>query len=81
MRPDDVEAVAGQLYVEMLESGFTRVGEFHYLHNDLDGRPYAYPAEMAARIAAAGAATGIGLTLIPVLYRHAGFGGAPPQPA
>ena len=41
MTPDDVEAVAAQLYVEMLEAGFTRVGEFHYLHHDRDGRPYA----------------------------------------
>ena len=81
MRPEDVEAVAAQLYVEMLEAGFTRVGEFHYLHNDLDGRPYADRAEMASRIAAAAAATGIGLTLLPVFYRHAGFGSTPAQPA
>jgi len=79
MRPEDVEAVAGQLYVEMLEAGFTRVGEFHYLHNEVDGRPYADRAEMAKRIAAAASAAGIGLTLIPVLYRSAGFGGVPAQ--
>ena len=48
MTPDDVEAVAAQLYVEMLEAGFTRVGEFHYLHHDHDGRPYADIGEMAA---------------------------------
>ena len=53
MTPDQVEAVAAQLYVEMLEAGFTRVGEFHYLHHDRDGRPYANIAEMAERIAAA----------------------------
>jgi formiminoglutamate deiminase len=78
MTPDDVEAVAAQLYVEMLEAGFTRVGEFHYLHHDRDGRPYADVGEMAARIAAAAGATGIGLTLLPVFYAHAGFGGTPP---
>ena len=60
----------------MLEGGFTRVGEFHYLHHDVDGRPYGQPAELAARIAAAAAATGIGLTLLPVFYAHGGFGGA-----
>ena len=76
--PDQVEALAGQLYVEMLESGFCRVGEFHYLHHDGDGRPYAAIAEMAARIAAAAQDAGIGLTLLPVFYAHAGFGGAPP---
>ena len=77
--PEEVEALAAQAYVEMLESGFTRVGEFHYLHHDRDGRPYGDIAEMAARIAAAAVATGIGLTLLPVFYAHAGFGGAPPQ--
>jgi formimidoylglutamate deiminase len=80
MDPDDVEAVAGQLYVEMLESGFTRVGEFHYLHHDKDGRPYRSIAEMATRIGAAAQQTGIGLTLLPVFYAHANFGGAPPTP-
>lgn len=78
MTPDDVEAVAGALYCAMLEVGFTRVGEFHYLHHDRDGRPYADPAEMATRIAAAAATTGIGLTLLPVFYAHAGFGAKPP---
>ncbi|OLP55758.1 formimidoylglutamate deiminase [Rhizobium rhizosphaerae] len=78
MTPEQVEAVAAQLYVEMLEAGFTRVGEFHYLHHDRDGRPYADPAEMAGRIAAASAETGIGLTLLPVFYAHAGFGGLAP---
>ena len=65
LTPDDVEAIAAQLYVEMLEAGFTAVGEFHYLHHDVDGRPYAEPAEMAERIAAAAAEAGIGLTLLP----------------
>ena len=78
MTPDQVEAVAAQLYVEMLESGFGRVGEFHYLHHDRDGKPYANVAEMAERIAAAAAATGISLTLLPVFYAHSGFGGAAP---
>jgi formiminoglutamate deiminase len=78
MTPDDVEAVAAQLYVEMLEAGFGRVGEFHYLHHDGDGRPYENLAEMAGRIAAAAQATGIGLTLLPVLYAHSTFGGAAP---
>ncbi len=77
--PDDVEAVAAQLYMEMLEAGFTRVGEFHYLHNDRDGSPYADLAEMAARIAAASAETGIALTLLPVFYAHFTFGGEAPS--
>ncbi len=78
MTPDDVEALAALAYVEMLESGFTRVGEFHYLHHAPDGASYDNPAEMAERIAAAAATAGIGMTLLPVFYAHADFGGAPP---
>ncbi|MGX1108634.1 formimidoylglutamate deiminase [Bradyrhizobium elkanii] len=79
MTPDDVAAVATLLYVEMLERGFTRVGEFHYLHHDRDGAPYANPAEMAVRIAEAAGASGIGLTLLPSFYAHSTFGGAAPH--
>src|SRR5690606_10802467 len=78
MTPDQTQAVAAQLYAEMLEAGFTRVGEFHYLHHDVDGRPYANIAEMAAMIAAAANETGIGLTMLPVFYAHSGFGAQAP---
>ena len=81
MTPDDVRAIATLAYVEMLEAGFTRVGEFHYLHHDHGGRPYADPAEMSAAVCAAAADSGVGMTLLPVLYSHAGFGAQPPQPA
>lgn len=77
--PEQVEAVAAQLYVEMLEAGFCRVGEFHYLHHDRDGKPYSNVAEMASRVAAAAGETGIGLTLLPVFYAHASFGGIAPR--
>src|SRR6202789_1865624 len=79
--PDAFGAIAAMAYAEMLESGFTRVGEFHYLHRDPSGAPYADPAEMAVRLAAAAEETGIGLTLLPVFYAHAGFGGEAPKPA
>ena len=78
--PEEVEAIAAQAYVEMLERGFTRVGEFHYLHHDPAGEPYANVAELAERVAAACSETGIGLTLFPVFYAQANFGGAPPAP-
>ena len=78
MTPEHVEAVAAQLYMEMLEAGFSRVGEFHYLHHDKDGSPYANIAELAERIGAASAETGIALTLLPVFYAHSGFGGTAP---
>jgi formiminoglutamate deiminase len=79
LTPDDAEAIAAFAYMQMLETGFTAVGEFHYLHHDVDGRPYADLGEMAARIAAAASATGIGLTLLPTLYIYGGFGGAAPN--
>ena len=81
LTPDDVLAIAAMAYVEMLETGFTRVGEFHYLHHDADGQPYGERAAMAAAIAEAARETGIALTLLPVFYAHAGFGGAAPEPA
>ncbi len=77
--PEDVAAIATHLFIEMLEAGFTSVCEFHYLHNDLDGRPYADRAALARCLADAGARTGIGLTMLPVLYQQSGFGGAPPN--
>ncbi|MFM5953082.1 MAG: formimidoylglutamate deiminase [Novosphingobium sp.] len=79
LTPNDMEAIAALAYVEMLETGYTHVGEFHYLHNDPAGQPYADPAEMAARIAAAANNTGIGLTLLPVFYAHSNFGGQAPN--
>jgi formiminoglutamate deiminase len=80
LAPDEVEAIAAMAFVEMLESGFTRVGEFHYLHHDIDGSPFADLGEMGQAIAAAAEASGIGLTLLPVFYAHSGFGGAEPGP-
>ena len=79
--PEELEAVTAQAFVEMLESGFTRVGEFHYVHHDAHGRRYADLAEMATRVGSAATDTGIGLTLLPVFYAHGGFGGAPPGAA
>ncbi len=80
LTPEDIEAIATLAYAEMLESGFTRVGEFHYLHHAPDGTPYADRAEMAARIAAAAQASGINLTLLPCFYAHGEAGGGPPAP-
>lgn len=81
LSPDMVEAIAALAYVEMLEAGFGHVGEFHYLHHDVDGRTYDNPAEMGVRIAGAAATSGIGLTLLPVFYAQGGFGGQAPSDA
>jgi formimidoylglutamate deiminase len=81
LTPDDLEAIAAQLYVEMLKSGYTAVGEFQYLHHDRDGTPFANPAEMTLRTLAAAQDTGIGATFLPVLYQYSGFGEQPPGDA
>ena len=79
--PSELEAIAALAYVEMLETGFTRVGEFHYLHHDSQGRPFDDPAEMSLALGRAAAAAGIALTLLPVFYANSGFGGAAPGAA
>ena len=76
--PDQLEAIATWLYIEMLEAGYTSVCEFHYVHHDLDGRPYADDATLSQCLLRAARTAGIGLTLLPVLYQTAGFGEAPP---
>ncbi len=78
LTPEDVQTITAFAYMEMLESGFTCVGEFHYLHHDVDGRPFSDLGEMAARIATAARQTGIGLTLLPSFYAYGGFGEAEP---
>lgn len=75
--PEDAEALAAQVQVETLEAGFAAIGEFHYLHHAPDGRPYNNPAEMSARVCAAADQTGVGLTLLPVLYQQGGADGRP----
>ena len=78
MTPEDVEAIAAQAFMEMLQGGFTRVGEFHYLHHAPDGTTYDDPAELASRIAKAADTVGIRLTLLPCFYAHGDFGPEPP---
>lgn len=71
--PDELRAVATRLYRELLAGGYTQVCEFHYLQHDADGRPYADPLALSWALADAAEASGIGLTLLPVLYQRAGF--------
>ena len=75
--PDLLHAVASQLYVEMLEAGYTTVCEFHYLHHAPDGSPYAEPDAMSQALLRAARDTGIRITLLPVLYMTGGFDGRP----
>ncbi|MCZ7566422.1 MAG: formimidoylglutamate deiminase [Burkholderiales bacterium] len=78
--PEQAQAIARHLYVEMLREGYTAVAEFHYVHNDADGAPYADRAELLLRHLAAAREAGIGVTLPPSLYRWANFGEKPLAP-
>ena len=75
--PDDVEAIASELFLEMLEAGYTSVAEFHYLHRTPEGVRYADPLEMSRRLVRAATSTGIRLTLLPTVYMRAGFDDGP----
>lgn len=80
LTPAHVEAIAALVQMEMLEAGYAANVEFHYLHHQAGGVPYANLAEMSERIAAASAQTGIGLTLLPVLYQYGGLDRRPLGP-
>lgn len=77
LKPDQIQAIAAQVFLEMLEAGYSSVAEFHYLHHDVGGVPYTNLAELSERIVAAANDVGIGLTLLPVLYQ---FGGLDKRP-
>ena len=79
--PDQVGAIASQLYCEMLKNGYTAVAEFHYLHNAPDGKPYANRVEMAEQHLLAARQTGIAITMLPSLYAYGNFGEEPLAPA
>ena len=79
LEPEDIRAIAAQLYLEMVKAGYTAVGEFHYLHHDCNGSPYADRATTSIALIEAAQEVGIGLTLLPTLYQTNGFGGAPPD--
>jgi formimidoylglutamate deiminase len=74
LTPEDLEAVCRLAFLEMKLAGFTHVVEFHYLHHQPGGRPYADPAELARRVAAGAEFAGIGLTLLRVAYQRSGPG-------
>lgn len=78
IEPDDMEALAGQVFVELLKGGYTGVGEFHYLHHAQDGKHYSDRAAMSHSIIRAALSTGIAITHLPTLYAYGGFGEKPP---
>lgn len=78
LEPEDVRAIAAQLYLDMVKAGYTGVAEFHYLHHGRDGRPYADRGAMSEAVIAAAKEAGIAITLLPALFLSSGFGGAAP---
>lgn len=77
--PEQLEVIACQLYQEMLAAGYTSVCEFHYVHHQPDGQFYADPVAMSEALLRAAQKTGMGMTLLPVLYQNSGFGSLPPE--
>ncbi|PJI97224.1 formimidoylglutamate deiminase [Acidovorax sp. 69] len=77
--PESLEAIATWLYVEMLEAGYTSVCEFHYVHHDQGGTPYADDATLSQALLRAARNAGMGITLLPVLYQTSGFAAKPPR--
>lgn len=71
--PEQLEAIATQLYVELLHGGYTHMCEFHYLQRASDGSRYDDSLAMTRALIRAAATAGIGLTMLPVLYERAGF--------
>ena len=76
LTPEQGAAIARFVYIEMLKSGYTAVGEFHYVHNDTGGQRYPNVAEMSLAHVAAARDTGIAITMLPVLYTYGNFGAA-----
>ena len=77
VNPEQAEHIAAMLYAEMVRQGYSHVAEFHYLHHDKDGKPYANLAEMGERMVNAAKTAGIRITLVPVFYQRGGFGMEP----
>ena len=76
---ENAETIASQLYIEMLKMGYTRVAEFHYLHHEIDGRNHSTVSAMAEALFKAAKTSGIGLTMLPVMYQFSGFGSQAPN--
>lgn len=74
INPEQMEAIATMLYMEMLRHGYTEVAEFHYVHHNISGQSYDNLAELGERLVAAAKKVGIKITLIPIFYQKGGFG-------
>ncbi|MEP3297016.1 MAG: amidohydrolase family protein, partial [Pseudoruegeria sp.] len=77
LTPDQLEAIAALVFMEMQEAGYASVGEFHYVHHQRGGMRYDALAELSLRVMSAASQSGIGLTHLPVLYTYGGAGQVP----
>src|SRR5688500_13592222 len=77
LNPDEMKVVAAMLYAELVRNGYSNVAEFHYVHHDKNGAPYAHLAAMGEALIEAANEAGIKITLIPIFYQKGGFGVAP----
>ncbi len=74
---ENFEAICAFAQMEMLEAGYSGLTEFHYVHNDYSGARYNQISEMSQRVLRASNRSGIGITLLPVLYEHGGVSRSP----
>ena len=75
LTPKRMEEIARDVYIGLLKQGYTSVGEFHYVHHEANGKPYAHSTELSDAVISAAQQAGIHLTHLPVLYQTGGFGG------
>ncbi len=79
LTPDLLYEGALRAYREMLAAGYTTVGEFHYLHHQPDGAPYASPNAMSQAVLQAGRDAGIRVVLLMTAYAQSGFNQPPEE--
>lgn len=74
LNADDIYDVARLCFLEMLLSGTTTVGEFHYLQHDESGTPYGDPLELHKRVMQAANDVGIRIVVLNTAYVTGGVG-------
>jgi len=75
LTPEDIYSITAFSQMEMLEAGYSCVGEFHYIHNEIGGNHYNNIAELSEKVLEASSDSGINICLLPVLYERGGCDG------
>src|SRR5690349_1762063 len=79
LNPDSLYELALRTYGEMLAAGYTSVGEFHYVHHQPGGQPYADANAMSQAVLQAGHDAGIRVVLLMTAYAQGGFNQPPAE--